>query len=96
MTFLHGSRLSSLVFRGMEQPRQILENGFRVKTVDVFEKNATMGMVGDPGYIAARKNGESGKIAGVVGGAGGDLYFVKHDVDGTVAVYCFNEFDPES
>lgn len=79
----------------MKQPSRILGNGFRVVTVDVFEKNATMGMIGGPDYIAARKNGEPGEIAGVVGGAGGDLYFVKHDVDGSVGVYAFMEFDPE-
>lgn len=95
MTFLHGSRLSSPVFRGMKQPDRILENGFRVVTVDVFEKNATMGMIGGRQYVEARKNGEPGVIAGVVGGAA-DLYFVKHDVDGSVGVYAFTEFDPES
>lgn len=78
----------------MKQPEHILERGFRVVTVDVFEKNATMGMIGGADLISARKNGEPGKIDGVVGGAGGDLYFVLHD-DGARAVYAFTEFDPE-
>ena len=78
----------------MEQPSQILKRGVRVRTVDCFEKNATMGMIGGANLVAARKNGASGQVLDAVGGAGGDLYFVKHD-DGAVAVYSYLEFDPE-
>ena len=44
-------------------------------------------------YLDARKPNQTGTIAGVVGGHGGDVYWVKPDDGGEVAAYCFSEFE---
>ncbi len=74
----------------MQQPMYILEDGTRVVTHAALED--TRGMMVPPSYLGARKPNEKGAISGVVGGHGGDVYYVKHD-SGDVGVYAFTEFE---
>jgi hypothetical protein len=54
----------------------------------------TNGFCVNPKHIEARKPvGTKGMYAGVVPGAGGDLFWVTHD-DGSVAAYAQTELQP--
>ena len=66
----------------MNQPEYILETGTRVKTQETLTHNP-------PG---TRHTNAAGSINGVVGGMGGDVYWVEHE-DGTRGAYCFDEFE---
>lgn len=66
----------------MEQPEYILEAGTRVKTHEALKHNL-------PGV---RRTNVAGSINGVVGGMGGDVYWVEHE-DSTRGAYCFDEFE---
>jgi hypothetical protein len=71
----------------VEQPYYLLNNGTRVRVHDKIKDDLLLH--GD------RSPGAFGRIAGVVGGLGGDVYFVTHD-SGTTAKYCFTEFELEN
>jgi hypothetical protein len=72
----------------MKQPEYLLNTGTRVRTHDHEFTCALPGV---------RRRNAVGKIKGVVGGMGGDVYWVDHD-DGARGAYCFDEFElePES
>jgi hypothetical protein len=74
----------------MNQPTYILKNGTRVRMHDRL--GPTGGMFVPQGFIDARRPATLGVIAGVVMGHGGDVYWVRH-IDGTMAPYCFDEFE---
>lgn len=69
----------------MEQPKYILDTGTRIRTHATLRHSD---------HFGARHPDKPGKIAGVVGGMGGDVYHVDHD-DGARAIYCFDEFERE-
>lgn len=78
----------------MEQPVHILENGTRVKTCSKLE---ALGLAfANQSQVALRKPNQSGIITGVVGGCGGDVYWVRHDTEeDEVSPYGFWEFELE-
>lgn len=77
----------------MKQPKYILPVGTRIITHDELFNKPEFGLTATlHGLVVARKQGAKGSIWGVVGGAGGDLYWVDHE-DGTRASYCFTEFE---
>lgn len=67
----------------MEQPKEILPKGTRVRIHDEVEQFL---MLSGP-----RPGGVEGEVVGVVPGMGGDVYFVNHGND--VSLYCFDEFE---
>lgn len=76
----------------MRQPETILPHGTKVRTHDVL--GPTTGMIISPASLAMRKPGAVGTIHGIVGGHGGDVYWVQHDGDmSPAAPYCFYEFE---
>jgi len=75
----------------MRQPETILPNGTRVRTHAELE--STRGMMVHPAHLSARRPGAEGAIAGVVGGHGGDVYYVEHAPGEPWAAYCFTEFE---
>ncbi len=77
----------------MREPEYILANG--TKVVTHAELSTTSGFLINPVHLSARKPSAAGVIAGVVGGHGGDVYWVKHEDGGPVAAYCFTEFEIE-
>ena len=82
----------------MKQPTYILENCTRIRTHTKL--GSEKGMMIAPKYLANRKPDLVGEIFGVVGGHGGDVYWVKHKTEddslfGAQAAYCFDEFELE-
>ena len=83
----------------MEQPKSILERGFKIKINDTIED--PRGMMIKHEYLSRRTPGINGVILGCVPGHGGDVYWVFHgesigdlDVDHEqVSVYGFWEFE---
>jgi hypothetical protein len=71
----------------VNQPGTILRNGTSVRTSEQLDDGRGLPLQGH------RKPGAPGTIAGVVGGFGGDVYWVRHDDDGSVGAYCFTEFE---
>lgn len=71
----------------MKQPETILPNGTRVRTHKELKYSDSLG--------GSRREDESGTINGVVGGMGGDVYYVDHG-NGTWGAYCFDEFELET
>lgn len=67
-------------------------NGTRVHTHKKLGK--TTGLLVAAKHIEARKPDARGVINGVVGGHGGDVYWVRHGQD--VAAYSFSEFELET
>lgn len=77
----------------MEEPKYILANGTRIITNDTL--GPTTGMLITQKYLDARRPSTPGIVCGIVGGHGGDVYWVKHEVDGQSfgAAYCWSEFE---
>lgn len=73
-------------------PAYILKPNTRVITNNQFDPEDTWGLLVPWNYLAARAKGKPGKISGVFGGHGGDVYAVIHD-DGSEAAYCWSEFE---
>lgn len=74
----------------MESPERILENGTVVRTHQSLGPGGFSRVKYQ--YLKARKPNATGKIAGVVGTYGGDVYWVTHS-EKVVACYCFDEFE---
>ncbi len=72
----------------MQQPDTVLSPGTRVYTAATLESAEGLWLQ----HCDARRPEALGRIQGVVGGYGGDVYWVKHD-DGSIAPYSFTEFD---
>jgi len=77
----------------MNQPTYLLPNGARIRTH--AELGSTRGMMIVDKHLAARAPNSVGTIVGVVGGHGGDVYWVEHSIGGDAAAYCFTEFELE-
>lgn len=76
----------------MEQaPDYILRIGTRVLTNETL--GPTTGMMVPGRHIAQRRPACRGTINGVVGGHGGDVYWVLHEHSTAVAPYCWSEFE---
>jgi hypothetical protein len=76
----------------VNQPQCILKNGARVKTRTSLD--SSIGMIVPPQCLSMRRVSAEGIIRGVVGGHGGDLYYVEHEAhDLHYVVYCFTEFE---
>ena len=77
----------------MQQPTYILNNGTRVRTHAAL--GTTRGMMINQDALDSRRTDADGVIVGVVGGHGGDVYWVRHveTRDDTTAPYCFDEFE---
>lgn len=78
----------------MNQPAYILEPGTRIRTHATLESAADI--VAPTAQLWARRGDTDGIITGVVPGHGGDVYWVRHETMGTVAPYCYREFDLDS
>lgn len=72
----------------MDQPQYILKNGTKVVTHDTLEPMEGLLSL----HNASRKTSTEGEIQGVVGGYGGDLYWVSHHKSEST-IYCFTEFE---
>ena len=75
----------------MNQPKYILDQGTRIRTH--AKLGTTQGMNVAAIHIDQREADAEGTIAGVVGGCGGDVYWVTHEGSGPSAVYCYDEFE---
>ena len=75
----------------VQQPEYILKNGTKVVTHSRLDD--TGGLLIKPKHLEVRKPNQKGTIAGVVGGHGGDVYWVQHDGNEEVGAYCFTEFE---
>lgn len=75
----------------MNQPDYILKDGTKIRTHATLD--SVGGMMVHHAHLAARTADADGEIAGVVGGHGGDVYWVRHGQDECLAAYCFNEFE---
>lgn len=75
----------------MKEPYYILKNGTRIKTHSELE--ATRGLLITSRHLNLRKPDAMGIVVGIVGGHGGDVYFVAHLGDADAAAYCFTEFE---
>lgn len=74
----------------MDCPKFILDRGTKVTTGTLDLQ--TKGILVEQEYISARRPNASATLGHPVGGHGGDLYWATHE-DGTVAVYCWSEFE---
>jgi hypothetical protein len=68
-----------------------IETGLKVKTSAELED--TRGMMVAQKHLDCRTPGITGTVEGLVGGHGGNIWWVKHD-DGAVAAYCYTELEP--
>lgn len=65
------------------------QQGLRVR---ITRDEGTMGMMIAPKYLSTRRVGATGTVKSWVPGHGGDVWWIEHD-DGSVAAYCFTEFE---
>ncbi len=75
----------------MDQPSTILKSGTLIRTHAKLGDTKGLLIFGD--NLKARRPDADGKITGVVGGHGGDVYWVQHGEETLVAAYCFDEFE---
>lgn len=80
----------------MEQPKETLKEGTRIVThAKMYEADDIRVAYT---HLSERRANAPGIIKGVVGGHGGDVYWVAHDndpADTPWAPYCFDEFELE-
>ncbi len=76
----------------MREPEYILNPMTRVKTNRLY---STGGFMITQKHIDARKPDTIGVITGIVGGHGGDVYWVAHLGDSCTAAYGWEEFELE-
>ena len=62
--------------------------GQRIVTTEL---GPTAGMMISPKHLAVRQQGKQGEILSYVPGHGGDVWWVKHIDDGTIAAYSVSE-----
>lgn len=79
----------------MKEPLGTLLNGLKIRTNATLEpsRSMTRSLVLSSDSVAMRKPDTEGEIRGVVGGTGGDVYWVQHPGDALFAPYCFTEFE---
>lgn len=75
----------------MDCPQFFLDNGTKIRTIDKLEPET--GMLISPKNLANRKPSTDGEICGIVGGHGGDVYWVQHEGDDVPAAYSYSEFN---
>lgn len=75
----------------MEEPKEILGDGTKIVTDKVL--GSTSGILVKPQYLNARRANAVGTVKSWVAGHGGDIYWVEHDDDKTIAVYGWMEFE---
>jgi hypothetical protein len=67
-----------------------LKNGLRVR---ILELESTAGMFINPCHLDCRRAGITGTVGSMVGGHGGDVWFVQHDDSEEVGAYCYTELE---
>lgn len=77
----------------MEEPKFILKPKTRIRTSTPLY--STGGFLVGKQHIDVRKPGAIGAIAKIVPGHGGDVYFVAHIGDSSMAAYGYPEFELE-
>jgi hypothetical protein len=77
----------------MNEPETILPNGTRIRTSNPLD--STAGFMVKEKHLQARKPGAVGIITGIVGGHGGDVYWVAHFDTDVTAAYGWMEFELE-
>jgi hypothetical protein len=75
----------------MDQPKYILKHKTRIKTNPVID--STRGMLIAPKHLDVRRTNTVGVVCGIVGGHGGDVYFVAQLGDSCMAAYGWWEFE---
>ena len=75
----------------MQEPSVILANLTRIRTSERLD--GTGGMLISEHHLSQRKPNAIGAICGIVGGHGGDVYFVAHLGATSMAAYGWWEFD---
>lgn len=75
----------------MDEPQVALAPGTAIITHKTLDSIA--GLLVAHSYLSARKGSTRGVIKGFVPGHGGDIYFVSHDDDATMAVYGWHEME---
>jgi hypothetical protein len=76
----------------MDQPEYILTNGTCIKVDDPL--GAPNGLLIKQEILDRRTPGVTGQVCGIVGGHGGDVYWVRHDgVEDTGSAYGWWEFE---
>lgn len=75
----------------MQEPEHVLESGTKVRTHETLDD--TKGMTIVEKHLNARAPNKEGVIVGIVGGHGGDVYWVRHPDTVHVAAYGFWEFE---
>jgi hypothetical protein len=74
-----------------QAPKYILPDGTKILTNDALED--TGGLLIASTHERARCPSAEGTIRGVVGGHGGDVYWVEHSGTPPLAAYCWSEFE---
>ena len=74
----------------VRQPAKILADGTVVRTSQL---DGTAGFLVKPKHLAARQPDTLGVIVGIVGGHGGDVYWVQHEGADLPGAYLFTEFE---
>ena len=77
----------------MMEPTVILPHGTRIKTTEPL--GSTRGYFVSQPHLEARRSGAIGAICGIVGGHGGDVYWVAHHGATCMAVYGWWDFNLE-
>lgn len=75
----------------VQQPDYILKDGTKVITHEKLDD--TRGLTIKAKHLEVRKPHQKGVICGVVGGHGGDVYWVQHEGSEEVGAYGFKEFE---
>lgn len=77
----------------MKEPTTILPQGTRIRTSDPL--HSTGGFLIREKHVEQRKAATVGAICGIVGGHGGDVYWVAHIGGTCMAAYGWMEFELE-
>lgn len=77
----------------MNEPEYILESGTRIRTNEPLA--STGGFLIAQKHMDVRKPNAVGAICGIVGGHGGDVYWVAHIGDPCMAAYGWMDFELE-
>ena len=75
----------------MQEPKYVLSSGTKIRTHEALQP--TTGMIIKQEYLDRRRPDAAGVLGGFVPGHGGDIYWVRHEDDKTVAVYGWMEFE---
>lgn len=77
--------------RNAKKKNMLPERGSKVKIKKrIMSNDQCGGFLVKPEYIDSRRPNENGEYLGYVPGAGGDVWWIKHE-DGTVGAYTYEE-----